>query len=64
MTAFLFWFGVVHVAAYAVIGFSLAFTWFVNWTARSYRLKADMLRIYAGILKERKEKRDGPRYPA
>jgi hypothetical protein len=50
--------GAIHVAAYAVIGFSLTFTLFVNWTARQYKLKAEMIRIYRAMLEERFAKRE------
>jgi hypothetical protein len=49
--------GAMHLVAYAIMGFSFAFTLFVDWSARQFKLKADMLRVYAAILKELADKR-------
>ena len=53
MSGFLYWFGVVHLAAYALAGFSFAATLFADWIIRRFKLKADFLRAAHRMFQER-----------
>lgn len=53
MTAALYWFGVLHVAAYALGGFSFAALLFADWIIRRFKLKADFMRAAHRMYQER-----------
>ena len=53
MDDFLKWFAIIHIAAYAIAGFSLAAILFANWLVERFKLKAALVQAYARILKER-----------
>jgi hypothetical protein len=55
MNDFIYWIGAIHLAAYAVAGFSIAGMIFAEWLIERYKLKAALLQAYVRILKERKE---------
>ena len=46
--------GLIHLAAYALAGFSFAAILFINWIAERFKLKADMLRVFKRMLDERR----------
>jgi hypothetical protein len=56
MTTALYWFGVLHVAAYALAGFSFAAMWFADWIIRRFKLKADFMRAAHRMFQERNAK--------
>jgi hypothetical protein len=57
MTAFFYWFGLVHVAAYALAGFSFAAVLFGDWIIRRFKLKADFIRAAHRMFRERNAKK-------
>lgn len=53
MTTFFYWFGIVHLAAYSLAGFSFAFMLFADWLLKRFKLKADILRAAHRMFRER-----------
>ena len=44
MDDFLYWFGVIHVAAYALASFLLVTWMFIEWLLKRMKLKAKLIR--------------------
>lgn len=58
MSTFLYWFGLIHVVAYAIAGFIVTSAWFINWAVHRFKLKADLLQAMMIMFKRRKEAKD------
>jgi hypothetical protein len=56
MTTLIYIVGLIHLAAYAIAGFSFATVLFINWIAERFRLKAQMLSVFRRMLEERNAK--------
>lgn len=56
MEGFLFWFGVLHAAAYALAGFLVASALFVEWLLKRLRIKREVLIAYNEYLKRKHAK--------
>lgn len=54
MSAVIYWFGVVHLVAYAFGGFMFASAWFIDWSLRRLRLKRDVVVALVEIWKRKK----------
>lgn len=60
MSAFLYWFGVFHLAAYALAGFSFAFILFASWIIGRLKLNRDFIQAAHRMFQERNaSKRSG-----
>jgi hypothetical protein len=57
VSAAFYWFGVLHVAAYALVGFSYAAMFFADWIIRRFKLKADFMRVVHRMFQERNAKK-------
>ena len=61
MNIFLYWFAILHLALYALAGFSLAFMLAADWLLRRFKMKADFVRAAMLMFKARADaKRDIP----
>lgn len=59
MSTFLYWFGVLHVAAYATAAFLLASALFIDWTLRKLKIKRDVVIAFNEYLKRKHAKPKG-----
>lgn len=51
----IWWIGLVHVAAYALLGTGGVTVWVLNLAFRHFKLSATIIEMYAKVLKERRD---------
>ena len=61
MDQIFWWIGALHLAAYAVASLTLAAGWFAEWLIKRWHLKAEMVRAYLRVLKDRADAKEKDR---
>jgi hypothetical protein len=53
--AAIYWFGVLHLGAYAFASFMLASAWFIDWSLRRLKIKREVIRALAEYWKQKQK---------